>query len=62
MISEKMYAVHRAQNYTMAERTKYRQKLYMEQANRHREIISRNCYAIKKEGQDVSSNTDGKSD
>lgn len=49
MIPDKMYETHRAQNYTMAERTKYRKKMFMEQANRQREIASRNCYAIGKE-------------
>jgi hypothetical protein len=48
MISNKMYETHRAQNYTMAERTKYRKKMFMEQANRQREIVSRNWYDIGK--------------
>lgn len=49
MISEKMYAAHKEQNYRMTQRSAYLHKQYLERANRQREIISRNCYAVGKE-------------
>ena len=48
MIPEELYKTHRAQNYAMAQKTKYKRKLYLEQANRQREIISKNWYDIRK--------------
>jgi hypothetical protein len=48
MIPEELYKTHRAQNYAMAQKTKYKRKLYLEQANRQREIVSRNWYDIGK--------------
>ena len=56
-VPDQMYAAHKALNYKMTEKRKYKQKMFMEQANRHRENISRNWYAVRKEGQDVSSDS-----
>lgn len=44
MISEKMYANHRSQNYLAVEKRKEKHKRYLESANKYRDIISRNCY------------------
>ena len=46
MISEKMYANHRSQNYLAVEKRKEKHKRYLESANKYRDIISRNCYQI----------------
>lgn len=45
MISEKMYANHRAQNYLMAEKKRHRDEKYHNNARQYKEIASRNCYA-----------------
>ena len=47
MISETMYARHRAQNYLAVEKRKEKHKRYLESANRYRDIVSRNCYRNK---------------
>ena len=49
MISEKMYANHRAQNYLMAEKKRHRDEKYHNNARQYREIVSRNCYTATRQ-------------
>lgn len=49
MISEKMYANHRAQNYLMAEKKRHRDEKYHNNARQYKEITSRNCYAATRQ-------------
>ena len=58
MIPEKMYEAHRAQNYVMVEKARYKKRLYMEQANRQRELISKNWYKVQKGDTDVRNRND----
>lgn len=53
MISEKMYANHRAQNYVACEKRRYKHEQYLNNAKKYREMILNNCYtACKKESKD----------
>ena len=47
-VPEGMYAAHKAQNYRMTEKRKYKQKIYLEQANRYREVVNTNWYNVQK--------------
>ena len=47
-VPEGMYAAHKAQNYRMTEKRKYKQKIYLEQANRYREVVNTNWYKVQK--------------
>ena len=53
-VPDQMYAAHKALNYKMTEKKKYKQKLFMEQANRQRELVSKNWYNIQKGNNGVS--------
>lgn len=57
-IPEQMYAAHRALNYKMTEKRKYKQKIYLEQANRYREVVNTNWYNVQKGDADVSNGND----
>lgn len=51
-VPQAMYQAHKAQNYRMTERSAYLHKQYLERANRQREIVSRNCYAVQRQEAD----------
>ena len=53
-IPEQMYAAHRALNYKMTEKRKYKQKIYLEQANKYREVVNTNWYKVQKGENSVS--------
>ena len=57
-VPEGMYAAHKAQNYRMTEKRKYWQKVYLEQANRQRELVSKNWYKVQKGDADVGNRND----
>lgn len=64
-VPEGMYAAHKAQNYRMTEKRKYKQKIYLEQANRYREVVNTNWYKVQKGENSVSDsgkNTDEQSE
>lgn len=56
-VPDQMYAAHKALNYKMTEKKKYKQKLFMEQANRQRELVSKNWYNVQKGDNGVSSDS-----
>lgn len=47
-VPEGMYAAHKEQNYRMTEKRKYNRKVYLEQANRYREVAMTNWYNVQK--------------
>lgn len=49
MISEKMYANHRAQNFLMSEKKRHRDEKFHNNARQYKEIVSRNCYAVNRQ-------------
>ena len=49
MISEKMYANHRAQNFLMSEKKRHRDEKFHNNARRYKDIASRNCYAVNRQ-------------
>ena len=57
-VPEGMYAAHKAQNYRMTEKRKYKQKIYLEQANRYREVVNTNWYKVQKGDAYVSNRND----
>jgi hypothetical protein len=58
MISEKMYANHRAQNYVACEKRRYKHEQYLNNASKYREMISRNSYTMGKEAENARSGGD----
>ena len=49
MISEKMYANHRAQNFLMSEKKRHRDEKFHNNARQYKEIASRNCCAVNRQ-------------
>ena len=47
-VPEQMYKAHKEQNHRMTEKRKYKQKIYLEQANRYREVVNTNWYNVQK--------------
>ena len=57
-VPEQMYKAHKEQNHRMTEKRKYWKKVFMEQANRQRELVSKNWYNIQKGEAHVSNGND----
>ena len=57
-VPEQMYKAHKEQNHRMTEKRKYKRKIYLEQANRYREVVKTNWYNVQKGEAHVSNRND----